>query len=71
MLTKRFQDLKHFRFLDLVNTRLEVPSEKLDLLKVMYSDLFDIAILVSQLCFIYRDKNFHKDSSAGLLKYIF
>ncbi|CAB4018384.1 zinc finger MYM-type 1-like [Paramuricea clavata] len=77
MLTERFHDMEHFRFLDLVNPRVfktwngEVPSEKLDLLKEMYGDLFDIPILVSQLCFIYRDKDFHKDSCGELLKYIF
>ncbi len=77
MLTERFQDMERFRFLDLVNPRVfktlngEVPSEKLDLLKVMYGDLFDIPMLVSQLCFIYRDKDFHKDSCGDLLKYIF
>ena len=77
MLTERFQDMERFRFLDLVNPRVfktlngEVPSEKLDLLKVMYGDLFDKPMLISQLCFIYRDKDFHKDSCGDLLKYIF
>ena len=28
-------------------------------------------MLVSQLCFIHRDKDFHKDSCGELLKYIF
>ena len=76
-MTERFQDMEHFRFLDPVNPRVfktlngEVPSEKLDLLKVMYGDLFDIPMLVSQLCFIYRDKDFHKDFCGDLLKYIF
>jgi hypothetical protein len=69
MLTERFHNMECFRFLDLVNPRVfrtwngEVPSEKLD--------LFDILMLVSQLCFIYRDKDFHKDSCRELLKYIF
>ena len=76
MLTERFQDMERFKFLDLVNPRVfktsngEVPSEKLDLLKEMYGNLFDIPMLVSQLCFIYRDKDFHKDSCGKLLKYI-
>ena len=48
-----------------------MPSEKLDLLKEMYGNLFDIPMLVRQLCFIYRDKDFHKDSCGELLKYIF
>jgi hypothetical protein len=69
MLTERFHNMECFRFLDLVNPRIfrtwngEVPSEKLD--------LFDILMLVSQLCFIYRDKDVHKDSCRELLKYIF
>jgi hypothetical protein len=77
MLTERFHDMDRFRFLDFVNPRVfktwngEVPSEKLDLLKEMYGDLFDIPMLVSQLCFIYRDTDFHKDSWGELLKYIF
>ncbi|CAB3996100.1 zinc finger MYM-type 1-like [Paramuricea clavata] len=75
MLTEHFHNMDRFRVL--VNPRVfktwngEVPSEKLDLLKEMYGDLFDIPMLVSQLCFIYRDKDFHKDSCGELLKYIF
>ncbi|XP_046844665.1 uncharacterized protein LOC124438538 isoform X1 [Xenia sp. Carnegie-2017] len=49
----------------------EVPSEKINLLKEVYGDMFDIPMLVSQLCFIYRDKDFHCDSCDELLKYIF
>jgi hypothetical protein len=77
ILTKRFHDSAPFRFLDLVNSMVvktwngEVPSKKLDLLKEMYGNLFDIPMLVRQLCFIYRDKDFHKDSCGELLKYIF
>jgi hypothetical protein len=77
MLTERFHDMERFRFLDLVNPRVfktwngEVPSEKLDLLKEMYGDLFDIPMLDSQLCFTYRDKDFHKDSCGELFEYIF
>ncbi|CAB3981727.1 zinc finger MYM-type 1-like isoform X1 [Paramuricea clavata] len=66
MLTERFHDMERFRFLDLVNPRVfktwngEVPSEKLDLLKEMYGDLFDIPMLVSQLCFITGIRTFIK-----------
>ncbi|XP_046854714.1 uncharacterized protein LOC124447756 isoform X2 [Xenia sp. Carnegie-2017] len=49
----------------------EVPSEKINLLKEVYGDMFDIPMLVSRLCFIYRDKDFHRDSCDELLKYIF
>ncbi|XP_046864161.1 uncharacterized protein LOC124458112 [Xenia sp. Carnegie-2017] len=74
MLTERFQDMEHF---DLVNPRVfkmwkgEVPSEKINLLKEVYGHMFDIPMLVSQLCFIYRDKDFHRDSCDELLKYIY
>ena len=76
MLTERFEDMERFKFLDLVNPRVfrsweDAPSEKIDLLKEMYGDLFDIPMLVGQLSFIYRDKDFHKDSCGELLKYIF
>ena len=76
MLTERFEDMEHFKFLDLVNPRVfrtweEAPLEKIDLLKEMYGDLFDIPMLVGQLSFIYRDEDFHKDSCGGLLKYMF
>ena len=48
VLTERFQDMKQFEFLDLVNPKVE-----------------------SQLSFIYNDKDFHKESSNQILKYMF
>ncbi|CAB3981169.1 zinc finger MYM-type 1-like [Paramuricea clavata] len=46
MLSERFQDMKRFEFLDLVNPK-------------------------SQRTFIYNDKDFHKEASNEVLKYIF
>ncbi len=37
----------------------------------MYGPLFDVPMLESQLSFIYRDNDFHKDTSNEVLKYIF
>ena len=76
MLTERFQDMKQFEFLDLVNPKVfttwngVVPPEKISLLKEMYGTLFDIPMLESQLSFIYN-KDFHKESSNEVLKYMF
>ena len=77
MLTERFQDMKQFEFLDLVNPKVfttwngVVPPAKISLLKEMYGTLFDIPMLESQLSFIYNDKDFHKESSNEVLKYMF
>ena len=77
MLTERFQDMKQFEFLDLVNPKVfttwngVVPPEKISLLKEMYGTLFDVPMLESQLSFIYNDKDFHKESSNEVLKYMF
>ena len=77
MLNERFQDMKQFAFLDLVNPKSfsawnqVVPLEKINLLKDMYGTLFDVPMLESQLSFIYRDKDFHKESCNEVLKYIF
>ena len=77
MLTERFQDMKQFEFLDLVNPKVfttwngVVPPEKISLLKEMYGTLFDVPMLESQLSFIYNDKDFHKESSSEVLKYMF
>jgi hypothetical protein len=48
-----------------------VPPEKINLLKQTYGPLFDVPMLENQLSFIYRDKDFHKETSDELLKYIF
>ena len=77
MLNERFQDMKQFEFLDLVNPKVfstwngVAPPEKFSLLKEMYGPLFDVPGLQSQLTFIYNDKDFHKETSNEVLKYIF
>ena len=77
MLNKRFQDLQSFTFLDLVNPKLfrsfegKVPSNKIDLLKEKYGPLFDIPMLESQLKFIYKDTDFHKETSMAILQLYF
>ena len=77
MLIERFQDRKSFQFVDLINPKLfrtwegKVPSNKTDLLEQRYGPLFDMPMLQSQLIFLYRDEDFHKESSMELLKYIF
>ena len=69
MLSERFQDMKRFEFLDLASPKAftnwsgTVPTEKINLLKEMYGPLFDVPMLESQLSFIYRDTDFHKDTS--------
>ena len=76
-MNERFQDMKQFGFLALVNPKLfatwksVVPPEKINLLKEMYRPLFDVPMLESQLSFIYRDEDVYKDSSSELLNYIF
>ena len=77
MLTERFQDMKQFEFLDLVNPKVfstwngVMPPRKISLLKEMYGALFDVPMLESQLSLIYNDKDFHKESSNEVLKYMF
>ncbi|CAB4024838.1 zinc finger MYM-type 1-like [Paramuricea clavata] len=77
MLNEHFQDMERFGFLDLVNPKVfatwggVVPPERIDLLKQTYGPLFDVPMLENQLSFIYRDKDFHKETSDELLKYIF
>ncbi|CAB4035785.1 zinc finger MYM-type 1-like, partial [Paramuricea clavata] len=77
MLNERFQDMERFGFLDLVNPKVfatwggVVPPERINLLKQTYGPLFDVPMLENQLSFIYRDKDFHKETSDELLKYIF
>ena len=66
MLNERFQDIKSFAFLDLVNPKLfrnyrgMVPSDKINLINERYESLFDIPMLESQLKFIYMDSDFIK-----------
>ena len=73
----RFQDRKSFEFVDLINPKRfrtwegKVPSNKIDLLEQRYGPLFDMPMLQSQLIFLYRDEDFHKENSMELLKYIF
>lgn len=77
MLNERFKDMERFGFLDLVNPKVfatwggVVPPEKINLLKQTYGPLFDVPMLENQLSFLYRDKDFHKETSDELLKYIF
>ena len=77
MLSERFQGMKRFQFLDLASPKAftnwsgTVPTEKINLLEEMYGPLFDVPMLESQLSLIYRDTDFHKDTSHELLKYIF
>ncbi|XP_028413650.1 uncharacterized protein LOC114536504 [Dendronephthya gigantea] len=77
MMNERFQDMKQYAFLDLFNPKKfaswggVVPPEKIILLKEMYGPLYDISMLESQLSFIYRDQDFHKDTCNELLTYIF
>ena len=77
MLTERFADCQNFEFLDLVNPNLfsqwknKVPAAKLEMLKSKYGPLFNISNLESQLIFIYKDTDFHKESPVALLQFIY
>ena len=72
---ERFADCKKLLFLDLVNPELfpqwkdKVPSDMLVSLKNAYGPLFDL--FESQLLFLYKDKNFYKESPTEILEYIF
>lgn len=77
MLKERFTDAESFSFLDLVNPKLfvqwktAIPNEKIQQLSAKYGPLFNIPRLRSQLFFVYQDKDFLKDNSMELLKYIY
>eukprot|EP00795_Rhopilema_esculentum_P008629 gene8629-14641_t len=77
MLNDRFADCQSFEFLDLVNPvffknwKESVPNSKLLCLKAKYGPLFDMSSLESQLLFIYKDSDFHKESPTELLHYIY
>ena len=77
MLEDRFEDCENFSFLDLVNPNFffqwkdNFPKEKFQLFQSRYGSLFNISLLESQLLFVFRDKDFQKNSSMELLEYIY
>ena len=76
MIENRFRNVESFSFLDLVNPKIfpqlvdGVPVDKIQQFIEKYGTLFNIPNLQSQLAFVYKDKDFHKDNSVELLKYI-
>ena len=78
---ERFADFKKFSFLDLVNPKLfpqwkgKVPTDMLVSLKNAYGPLFTFLpfykVFESQLLFLYKDKDFYKESPTEILEYIF
>ena len=76
MMNDRFADINNFEFLDLVNPnffsmwRTKIPSGKREKLMTSYGPLFNTLDLESQLLFIYRDRDFHKESATELVQYI-
>ena len=77
MLSDRFSDIDNFEFLDLVNPNFfsmwknKVPSTKLNKVITSYCPLFTFPDLESQLLFIYKDGDFHKENASELLEYIY
>ena len=75
MLSDRFSDIENFEFLDLVNPNFfsmwknKVPSTKLNNLMTSYGPLFT-SDLESQLLFINKENDFHKENTSELLEYI-
>ena len=73
----QFADIKNFEFLNLVNPnffsmwKTKMPSGKLDKLMTSYGPLFNTLDLESQLLFIYKDRDFNKESATELLQYIY
>ena len=49
----------------------KVPSTKLNKLMTSYGPLFTFPDLESQLLFIYKDRDFHKENASELLLYIY
>ena len=74
MIENRFRDVESFSFPDLVNPKIfpqrvnGVPVDKIQQLTEKYGTLFNIPNLQSQLAFVYKDKDFHKDN---FMKYIY
>ena len=77
MLSDRLLDIENLEFLDFANPNFfsmwknKVPSTTLNTLMTSYGPLFTFPDLESQLLFIYKDKEFHKDSTSELLEYIY
>ena len=77
MLSDRFSDIENFEFLDFVNPNFfsmwknKVPSAKLNKVITSYGPLFTFPDLESQLLFIYKDRDFHKENASELLEYIY
>jgi len=77
ILSDRFSDIENFEFLDLVNPNFfsmwknKVPSAKLNKMITNYGPLFTFPDLESQLLFIYKDRDFHKENASELLEYIY
>ena len=77
MLSDRFSDIENFEFLDLVNPNFfsmwknKVPSTKRNKVITSYGPLFTFPDLESQLLFIYKDRDFHKENASELLEYIY
>ena len=77
MLSDRFSDIENFEFLDLVDPNFfsmwknKVPSTKLNKVITSYGPLFTFPDLESQLLFIYKDRDFHKENASELLEYIY
>ena len=77
MINDGFADCQSFEFLDLVNPvffknwKESVLNSSLLCLKDKYGPPFDISSLESQLLFIYKDTDFHKESPTELLHYIY
>jgi len=77
MLSDRFSDIENFEFLDLVNPNFfsawknKVSSTKLNKLMTSYGPLFNFPDRESQLLFICKDRDFHKENASELLEYIY
>ena len=77
MLSDRFSDIENFEFLDLVDPNFfsmwknKVPSTNLNKVITSYGPLFTFPDLESQLLFIYKDRDFHKENASELLEYIY
>ena len=76
-LDERFDGIKEFAFLDLVNPiffhqwQKEFPTEKVQLLNSKYDGLFNVSSLKHELQFIYSDDDFCKDTPMELLQYLY
>ena len=76
-LDERFDGIKEFAFLDLVNPiffpqwQKEFPTEKVQLMNSKYDGLFNVSSLKHELQFIYSDDDFCKDTPMELLQYLY